>query len=204
MERTFHLLLYRAFHAQRNFLRPSLGELGLGPGQPKLLNYLMNRGPCRQRELADYFEIDPAAVCRMLDCLQKSGFVTRRADGQSRRRDVVELTEAGRRSPLRFLDGYKPVLHWHGDIFDLPEGAELLASTPMTPHQAFRVGNRVLALQFHPEADADRLESWLVGHACELAHAAVDPRRLRQETKRVGANAREAGQAMLRDWLAQW
>lgn len=116
----------------------------------------------------------------------------------------IELTEAGRRSPLRFLDGYKPVLHWHGDIFDLPEGAELLASTPMTPHQAFRVGNRVLALQFHPEADADRLESWLVGHACELAHAAVDPRRLRQETKRVGANVREAGQAMLRDWLAQW
>lgn len=45
MERTFHMLLYRAFHAQRNFLRPSLGELGLGPGQPKLLNYLMNRGP---------------------------------------------------------------------------------------------------------------------------------------------------------------
>lgn len=83
MERTFHMLLYRAFHAQRNFLRPSLGELGLGPGQPKLLNYLMNRGPCRQRELADYFEIDPAAVCRMLDCLQKSGFVTRRADGRA-------------------------------------------------------------------------------------------------------------------------
>ena len=94
------MLLYRAFHAQRNFLRPSLGELGLGPGQPKLLNYLMNRGPCRQRELADYFEIDPAAVCRMLDCLQKSGFVTRRADGQGRRRDVVELTEAGRQINL--------------------------------------------------------------------------------------------------------
>ena len=59
MERTFHMLLYRAFHAQRNFLRPSLGELGLGPGQPKLLNYLMNRGPCRQRELADYLRLTP-------------------------------------------------------------------------------------------------------------------------------------------------
>lgn len=44
----------------------------------------------------------------------------------------VELTEAGRKSPLRFLDGYRPVLHWHGDTFDLPEGAELLASTPVT------------------------------------------------------------------------
>ena len=70
----------------------------------------------------------------------------------------VELTEAGRKSPLRFLDGYRPVLHWHGDTFDLPEGAELLASTPVTPHQAFRMGNHVLALQFHPEVDADKLE----------------------------------------------
>lgn len=51
----------------------------------------------------------------------------------------VELTEAGRKSPLRFLDGYRPVLHWHGDTFDLPEGAELLASTPVSPHQAFRM-----------------------------------------------------------------
>ena len=106
---------------------------------------------------------------------------------------ALELTEAGEASPLRFFDGYLPVLHWHGDVFDLPEGAELLASTPMTPHQAFRIGNRVLALQFHPEADVDRLESWLIGHACELSHAAIDPRRLRQESKRVGVSAPGSG-----------
>ena len=56
----------------------------------------------------------------------------------------------------------------------------------MTPHQAFRMGNHVLALQFHPEADADKLERWFVGHACELARAAIDPRRLRDETKTCG------------------
>ena len=32
MERTFHMLLYRAFHAQRTYLWPSLNELGLGSG----------------------------------------------------------------------------------------------------------------------------------------------------------------------------
>ena len=37
MEQTFHMLLYRAFHAQRGALRPALGELGLGGGQPQLL-----------------------------------------------------------------------------------------------------------------------------------------------------------------------
>ena len=93
---------------------------------------------------------------------------------------------------------------WHGDTFDLPEGAELLASTPLTPHQAFRMGNHVLALQFHPEADADKLERWLVGHACELARAAIDPRRLREETKRVGESAKKTGQALLREWIDQW
>ena len=53
MERTFQMLLYRAFHAHRNRLQPCLRALGLGPGQPKLLSYLSAHGPCRQRELAE-------------------------------------------------------------------------------------------------------------------------------------------------------
>ncbi|HIY21578.1 MAG TPA: MarR family transcriptional regulator [Candidatus Flavonifractor merdigallinarum] len=95
MERTFHMLLYRAFHAQRSRLQPCLRELGLGPGQPKLLSYLSTHGPCRQRELADYFEIDPAAVCRMLDVLEKGGFVSRQPEEGSRRCDLFSLTTLG-------------------------------------------------------------------------------------------------------------
>lgn len=96
MERTFHMLLYRVTHAQRNFLRPYVGEIGLGTGQPKLVAYLSEHSSCSQRELADYFEIDPAAVSRMLDSMSKAGFVTCRADERNRRSDVVTLTEKGR------------------------------------------------------------------------------------------------------------
>ena len=58
MENTFYMLLHRAFHAQRGYLRSFLGESGLGTGQPKLLVHLERQGPCSQRELAEYFEID--------------------------------------------------------------------------------------------------------------------------------------------------
>ena len=66
MENTFYMRLYRTFHAQRGYLRSHLGLSGLGNGQPKLLVYLAGQGPCSQRQLAEYFEIDPAAVSRML------------------------------------------------------------------------------------------------------------------------------------------
>lgn len=42
--------------------------------------------------------------------------------------------------------------HWHGEAFDLPAGAARLAATATTPNQAFALGDRVLALQFHIEA----------------------------------------------------
>jgi GMP synthase (glutamine-hydrolysing) len=52
------------------------------------------------------------------------------------------------------------VLHWHGDVFDLPAGARSLASSAVTDHQAFRYGN-AWGVLFHPEADAAMVESWL-------------------------------------------
>src|SRR3569833_2286799 len=73
----------------------------------------------------------------------------------------VTLTEAGQASPLRHVAGV-PVLHWHGDTFDLPQGAERLAETGHYANQGFRIGDRLLALQFHPEMGEDpRFAEWL-------------------------------------------
>jgi GMP synthase (glutamine-hydrolysing) len=52
-----------------------------------------------------------------------------------------------------------PTLQWHGDSFDLPEGATLLASSPAYPHQAFRVG-RSYGLQFHIEVPLELATEW--------------------------------------------
>jgi GMP synthase (glutamine-hydrolysing) len=51
-------------------------------------------------------------------------------------------------------------LHWHGDTFDLPPGATLLASSAVYAHQAFRLGS-ALGLQFHVEATEAMARSWM-------------------------------------------
>jgi GMP synthase (glutamine-hydrolysing) len=112
----------------------------------------------------------------------------------------VTLTAPGRSSALAALDGI-PVLHWHGDTFDLPEGAELLASTAAVANQAFRIGRHILCLQFHVEADPAHIERWLIGHAVELAAAGVDPRGVRQDAVEHGTECVTAGRGCLCAWL---
>ena len=114
----------------------------------------------------------------------------------------VELTPAGLSGPLAELAG-APVLHWHGDTFDLPRGSDLLASTAIAPHQAFRPGPGQLGLQFHAEMDAALMETWLVGHCCELGVNGFDPRAIREDAQRLGAQARAAGLAFMRRWLME-
>jgi len=64
----------------------------------------------------------------------------------------LEPTAAGRESVLApFFEPAVRVMQWHYDTFDLPEGSELLCSSEACRNQAFRLGSRVIGLQFHPE-----------------------------------------------------
>ena len=114
----------------------------------------------------------------------------------------VELLPAVKRSPLAAIES-SPALHWHGDAFDLPSGAERLAGTALCPNQAFRLGGWALALQFHVEADPEAIESWLIGHAVELGKAGIDPRTIRADALRYGPAVAAAGRRVLEAWLAE-
>jgi GMP synthase-like glutamine amidotransferase len=72
----------------------------------------------------------------------------------------VTLTDEGAADPvLQGLPREFPTLQWHGDTFDLPEGAVLLASSPAYANQAFRHGN-AYGVQFHLEVSRSMAREW--------------------------------------------
>lgn len=104
-------------------------------------------------------------------------------------------------NPLRHVAD-TPVLHWHGDTFTLPPDVELLASSPLYDHQAFRRGHNILALQFHAEMGLDpRFEEWLERWGDHVNEAGQDADDLRALHAELGPPAVAAGQAMIADWL---
>lgn len=112
----------------------------------------------------------------------------------------LALTQEGERSPPAALGGAS-VLHWHGDQFDIPDGALRLASTQVGLNQAFSRGPNVLGLQFHLEADPAQIDRWLVGHACELSQAGLDPRVLRGQAVVEGEALERAARQAMGAWL---
>ncbi len=115
----------------------------------------------------------------------------------------IELTDAGKRSCLGPIEASgSHVLHWHGDTFDLPKDADLLASSPMAENQAFSVGERVLGLQFHLELDPKAFERWLIGHTCELRLADIDVTQLRADAIRYSRDLETGGRDVIRRWLS--
>ena len=113
----------------------------------------------------------------------------------------MTLTDAGATGPLKHLQGV-PVLHWHGDTFDIPAGGDLLASTAICRNQAFALGSQALALQFHPEGDYPGLEDWFVAYGSDLASVKMSVGEFRAAAIEAVPKLREASARMLREWLA--
>jgi GMP synthase-like glutamine amidotransferase len=59
-------------------------------------------------------------------------------------------------------------LHWHGETFDLPPGATQLAESDAIANQAFSVGKKVLALQFHVEATPESVQAIVEGAGSDI------------------------------------
>jgi GMP synthase (glutamine-hydrolysing) len=88
------------------------------------------------------------------------------------------------------LGGLAPsaeVLHWHGDVFDLPDGAVPLARSELTGCQAFRHGS-AWGVLFHAEADFALVEAWMaVPEMIDEALAVIGERGTHELPERAAA-----------------
>ncbi len=114
----------------------------------------------------------------------------------------VEPTEAGAASPIRHFGGV-PVVEWHGDTFELPERATLLASSSDYSNEAFAIGDFALAVQFHPEVTDEMHEQWVSDGYNELDEHALDPDALREDRAAYSSGMQEASRRAFSEWLSQ-
>ena len=78
----------------------------------------------------------------------------------------ISVTASGLADPLfAAFSPPEPVFHWHGETFDLPAGAELLASSERCVNQAFRVGPNTYGMQFHLEVSPQMIDAWCLEDA---------------------------------------
>ncbi len=113
----------------------------------------------------------------------------------------VRLTEAARTDPLL---GSSPesfvALHWHGDVFDLPPGAERLAFSAVTENQAFRYGENAYGFLFHMEVTAAIVREWVWEFAGELREAGLGAREILAGIPRHLAGLHRVGDAVFGAW----
>lgn len=98
------------------------------------------------------------------------------------------------------LVGAGPWFQFHYDRWVVPPGAVEVARTPAAS-QAFTI-ERTLAVQFHPELDAEGLQGWLDwGGASQVVEAGMDPQVMIGETVATAAIARDRTYALVDAFL---
>jgi GMP synthase-like glutamine amidotransferase len=118
----------------------------------------------------------------------------------------VTLTDEARLDPVfQGLPDEFLTLQWHGDTFDLPDGAVALARSPAYANQAFRWGERAYGVQFHLEVDAELAREWAaVPSYAQYLDRVLGPGSLPRLIDELEASAPDMGsraQALFERWL---
>jgi GMP synthase (glutamine-hydrolysing) len=87
-----------------------------------------------------------------------------------------------------------PALHWNEDVIDPPPGAVELLTRAGDGVEAFRVGDSAWGVQYHPDVDAEALDSWYDRYAAYIGDADVDA--LKAEDRRREPDQQRASRAL--------
>ena len=113
----------------------------------------------------------------------------------------VTVTFDGRDDPL--LEGFPrnlPVFHWHGDTFDLPPDATLLAQGEKCKNQLFRKG-AIVGVQFHLEVTSDEARQWTLRYADELSHVGKSAQQVVAECEVFELEMQDLASRLMQNYL---
>ena len=116
----------------------------------------------------------------------------------------VTLSDAAASDPLwRGVDRTFVPFHWHGDAFEIAPGAVSLASSEITPHQAFRHGEDVYGLLFHLEVDEGILRGMLEHFGDDLPKAGADRDQVLAQAPKALTDLSRVGRSVFDRWAAR-
>jgi GMP synthase (glutamine-hydrolysing) len=93
-------------------------------------------------------------------------------------------------------------LHWHGDLFDLPPGAVNLASSDLTPCQAFRYRENAFGFLFHMETTTEILRGMVTAFEDELRQEGLDGSEIIQAATQYLPKLQQTGRTVFARWAA--
>lgn len=209
-ERGFEIDLRLGYHDEVGGIDPAEHDLTLFMGGPMgvyqsdMFPYLNNEINYIEKRLAK--EKPYLGVCLGAQLMAKAlgSNVFRGLPGKEIGWHSIEVNEVGMKTPLRHLDVSKTkMMQWHGDTYDKPKDAILLASSEMYKNQAVSYGKNALALQCHPEINKGNIEMWLATGFHELPAAGLNVSALRAQTLENVEKLNKQSRLFFNEWLDQ-
>ena len=104
---SIHYLLMKTNSMFSRRIMAEAGKVGLTPGQPKILDFLLQRREADQKTIASYCEIEQTTVGSILLRMEKAGLILRVQHEGNRRSLYVSLTEKGMQAAQHMADIFK-------------------------------------------------------------------------------------------------
>ncbi len=117
--KSLHWFLHNVLTTERRLRTTDFAQIGISPGQPKMLNYIFQNDGCMQKDIADATGIEPPSATSILAIMEREGLIRRVQCKNDKRRLNVYITEKGlekkaqieaidRREEALLLEGFTP------------------------------------------------------------------------------------------------
>ncbi|MGN0193875.1 MAG: MarR family winged helix-turn-helix transcriptional regulator [Pseudoramibacter sp.] len=109
MTDNFHFMLMQLFNGHSQALQKTARDIGLSPGQPKVLECLDSGQALSPREIGKLCRIDKATMTSLLQKMERDGLVVRFANPEDHRSKLVQLTDKGMEMARQINTSYSQI-----------------------------------------------------------------------------------------------